>query len=147
MPQRESRLQAAIVRDGEILVLEILVDDGRRLWLLPGGGREPDDVDDVAGVVREVREETTAAVTVERLLIDAPAQSDDPGYRRYRTFLCRPMPTSDPVAGARDGIATIASLRWLPLDDETAWGAQIVQDRFLYPQLRAIRDAIADLTD
>lgn len=120
MTYRDTRLQAAIVRGHEILVLEMLVDDGRRFWLLPGGGHEASDVDESAAIAREVREETTAAVSVERLLIEAPAHPDDATYRRYRTFLCHPIAGSEPVAGARDGIATICAVRWLHLDDE-AW--------------------------
>jgi hypothetical protein len=57
-------------------------------------------------------------------------------------FLCRCAPTSEPVAGARDGTATIRQLRWLRLDDERHWGREITNDRFLYPQLQAIRSAI-----
>jgi 8-oxo-dGTP pyrophosphatase MutT (NUDIX family) len=140
--QRDARLQAAVVRGNEILVLEVLIDDGRRLWLLPGGGREPDDVDDVTAVAREVREETACSVGVERLLVDSAAHPDDATYRRYRTFLCRIAEHDVPVAGLRDGFATIHQLRWLRLDDEKTWGTEITRDRFLYPQLQAIRAAL-----
>jgi len=147
MTYRDTRLQAAIVRGHEILVVEMLVDDGRRFWLLAGGGHERSDVDESAAIAREVREETTAAVSVERLLIEAPAHPDDATYRRYRTFLCHPIAGSEPVAGARDGIATICAVRWLHLDDEASWGRHIAEDRFLYPQLRAIRAALAAPTE
>ena len=142
MAQRDTRLQAALIRGNEILVLEVLIDDGRRFWLLPGGGREPDDLDDIAAVAREVREETACSVGVERLLVDSTAQPDDATYRHYRTFLCRIADNDVPVAGIRDGTATIHQLRWLHIDDERTWGTDITGDRFLYPQLQAIRAAL-----
>jgi 8-oxo-dGTP pyrophosphatase MutT (NUDIX family) len=142
VPQRDTRLQAAIVRENEILVLEVRIDDGRRFWLLPGGGREPQDADEMAAVAREVREETACAVSVERLLVELPAHPDDATYRRYRTFFCRIVGDDVPVSGTRDGIATIDQLRWLRLDHEDTWGIEITQDRFLYPQLQAIRAAL-----
>jgi hypothetical protein len=73
---------------------------------------------------------------------DVAACQDDGSYRRYRTFLCACAHTSEPVAGARDGTATIRQLRWLRLDDERYWGIEITNDRFLHPQLRPIRSAI-----
>jgi hypothetical protein len=36
---RDIRYQAAVVRDGSILVVQVSLADGRRLWMLPGGGR------------------------------------------------------------------------------------------------------------
>ena len=142
LTHRDTRLQAAVFHEGKILVLEVLIDDGRRFWLLPGGGHEIGDLDERATVAREVREETASDVIVERLLLDAPAHPDDATYRRYRTFLCRLGASSKPVPGARDGIASIRQLRWLRLDDEESWDLEITQDRFLYPQLRAIRAAL-----
>jgi 8-oxo-dGTP pyrophosphatase MutT (NUDIX family) len=140
---RDVRLQAAVIRDNEILILEIVVDDGRRLLLLPGGGREAVDIDERASVEREVREETGAAVIVERLILDVAARTGDAMYQRYHTYLCRLEAGSAPVAGARDGIATIARLQWLRLHDESAWATEILNDHFLYPQLVAIRDALS----
>ncbi len=142
MTQRHTRLQAAIVRRGEILLLEMLIDDGRRFWLLPGGGREPDDRNDAAAVVREVREEVGMHVTVERELLVSPAHVDDTTYKEYQTFLCRSADDEAPIAGRRDGIAQIAQVRWLPLDNLATSGPDIVDDRFLFPQLVAIRDAL-----
>jgi uridine phosphorylase/8-oxo-dGTP pyrophosphatase MutT (NUDIX family) len=136
--RRDTRLQAAVVRGNELLLVEMLIDDGRRFWLLPGGGREPGDSDDARAVAREVREETGLEVTLDRLLSETDAHPDDTTYGRYRTFLCRSPNSAAPSAGSRDGIATIGQIRWIRLDDETSWGPAIVEDRFLYPQLRAI---------
>src|SRR6185312_8622773 len=106
MTYRDTRLQAAIVRGHEILVVEMLVDDGRRFWLLAGGGHERSDVDESAAIAREVREETTAAVSVERLLIEAPAHPDDATYRRYRTFLCQPIAGSTSTTRRRGDVTS-----------------------------------------
>jgi uridine phosphorylase/8-oxo-dGTP pyrophosphatase MutT (NUDIX family) len=143
-PHRHTRLQAAVLRRNEILVLEVLIDDGRRFWLLPGGGREPGDDNEAAAVAREVREETGLEVIADRLLVEAPAHPDDSTYERYRTFVCRVVQGAAPMTGTRDGIATIRNFRWLRLDGEESWGDEITGDRFLYPQLQVIRATLAD---
>jgi hypothetical protein len=76
-------------------------------------------------------------------LLDRAAHSDDVSYCRYRTFLCRLSPAQEAIAGARDGIATIRAIRWLSIHDDSEWGDEIVDDRFLYSQLQAIRGALA----
>jgi 8-oxo-dGTP pyrophosphatase MutT (NUDIX family) len=55
---RHTRYQAAVVRNGAILLVRCQFADGSAFWMLPGGGRE-DDEDDVECVVREVAEEGT----------------------------------------------------------------------------------------
>jgi 8-oxo-dGTP pyrophosphatase MutT (NUDIX family) len=145
MTSRDVRLQAAVIKNGEILILNVHIEDGRQFWLLPGGGREPADADEFAAVGREIREETGAEVVVERVLLELPAHPDDTIYRRYRTFACRLVPGADPAAGAHDGIATIQDVRWLALEDENSWGSEIAADRFLAPQLRAIHAALTGM--
>jgi 8-oxo-dGTP pyrophosphatase MutT (NUDIX family) len=142
LPQRDARLQAAVVRDKQLLILEMLIDDGRRFWLLPGGGREVGDLDQSAAVAREVREEVGIEVTVVRKLVEVAAHPDDARYRRYCTFLCHARPDSEPLVGIRDGIAQIVRARWLPLENVAEWGGEICADRFLLPQLQAIREAL-----
>lgn len=137
--QRDTRLQAAVLRRAHILVIEMLVDDGRRFWLLPGGGREPDDVDEAAAVAREVREEVALDVAVVGQLLDVAAHPNDLGYRRYRTFLCFAPTDAEPVVGRRDGTARIGQARWLSLTDMAEWGRGICDDEYLYPQLLAIQ--------
>lgn len=143
MKPRELRLQAAVINDHEILIVRVRLADGREFWLLPGGGREPADADEFAAVAREVREETGLEVRVERLLLDSRAHPDDATYERYRTFECRPAPGASAEPAAHDGIASILAVRWLRLGDEGSWGPEIVNDKFLAPQLRAIRAVLA----
>ena len=144
---RHTRIQAAVVLDDAVLVVQVLLDDGRRFWLLPGGGREPADVDDEAVIVREIREETFLDVTVDRVLLERDAGADDESYRHYRTFLCRPKSGSAPRPGARDGTAEICGVRWLPLVEEESWGPAIRTDCYLYPQLMEIRSALQQYAD
>jgi 8-oxo-dGTP pyrophosphatase MutT (NUDIX family) len=139
---RETRVQAAVLRGGEILLLEMAIDDGRRFWLLPGGGVEAGDADESAAIAREVHEETSLSVIVDRMLLDRPAAAADTAYRRYRTFLCIPQAGSLPVAGARDGIAVIDRVLWLRLDDDASWEPSVKADAFLLPQLLDIRAAL-----
>jgi 8-oxo-dGTP pyrophosphatase MutT (NUDIX family) len=144
MTKRDARIQAAVVRENNILVLSVLIDDGRRFWLLPGGGAEAHDLDEAATAVREVREETECQISVERFLFELPANAGDSTYRRYRTYLCRIAGGDMPRPGIRDGIATITHVAWLPLDDETKWEQSIREDRFLFPQLIAIQSALRE---
>lgn len=134
---RDIRYQAAVIHNAHVLAVRVALQDGQYFWLLPGGGREPHDESGEACVEREVREETTLAVTVERLLSDVPAHPEDARYRRWRTYLCR-VGDGEPRAATVDGIATIDAVRWLSLHDEGSWPPEVRGDRFLYPQLASI---------
>ena len=146
MVTRDIRYQAAVVRDGGILIVQVALADGRRLWLLPGGGREPEDRSAESCVEREVREETGLEVVVDRLLIAAPAHPDDETYQHVHTYLCRPS-SGEAASGAADGTATVSAVRWLAIDAEWSWGDEIRGDRFLYPQLARIRETIRRTPD
>ena len=145
MRARDVRYQAAVVRDGQLLLLRCARPDGRRVWLLPGGGREVGDADAAACVAREVREETHLDVRVGRLLYEVPAHPDDSLYRRWRTYHCTVVggvaaPGVEPEAEARHAIEAV---RWLDLAGEDAWDAELLADAFLAPQLRRIRRLLA----
>ena len=58
-------VRAAVFRDGRILLVRELMDDGR--WTLPGGWADPNDLPSEA-VTREVREETGYEVRVAKLI-------------------------------------------------------------------------------
>jgi pimeloyl-ACP methyl ester carboxylesterase/ADP-ribose pyrophosphatase YjhB (NUDIX family) len=113
---------------------------------LPGGGREDGETPEQC-LVREAREETELAITVERLLLDEPAPADGV-YRRFHTYLCHPV-TLTPNPGAEPepeaaAVYSIAAVAWFALDDETAWGAKILNDQITAPLLRRIRAALGD---
>jgi len=138
---RHTRYQAVILRDDDALLLvRCLFRDGTDWWMLPGGGREAETEEQC--IVREVREETGLDVHVERLLLDQPAEPADGTYVRWRTYLCR-VDGGDAAPGGGEGAnATLVEIMWLPLFDAAAWPADIRDDPFLSPQLRAFGAAL-----
>jgi 8-oxo-dGTP diphosphatase len=137
-------LQAAIVRDGRLLLVLCTPPDERPFWVLPGGGREEGE-SDAEAVAREVREELGVEVEVGRVLDDTPADPPDGTYTRWRTFACR-LVAGEPAACGADGSVELTALRWLPLADDEQWGAEIRSDPFLCPQLERIRAAFGEGT-
>ena len=133
---RDTRLQAAIVRDNRLLV-QCTVPGERAFWVLPGGGREAGE-SDAEAVAREVLEELGVAVEVGRVLDDTPADPPDGTYTRWRTFACR-LTGGEPTLCGTDGTAELTALRWLPLAGGEEWDAALRSDPFLYPQLERIR--------
>jgi 8-oxo-dGTP pyrophosphatase MutT (NUDIX family) len=138
VPIRDVRLQAAILRGGELLLLHCRLPTGERFWLLPGGAREPGEPE-VAALAREVREELGVAVAVGEVVDDVPAEPPDGTYQRWRTYWCE-LTDGEPRAQGVDGAATLDAVAWAPLADEAAWPAGVGNDRFLAPQLRRIRE-------
>lgn len=142
MTIRDTRLQAAIIREDRLLLVECTMPDERPFWVLPGGGREAGE-SDAEAVAREVREELGVEVEVGRVLDDVPADPPDGTYSRWRTFACR-LTGGEPAACGTDGTAQLTAVRWLPLRDGEAWDAALRGDPFLYPQLERIRAALGE---
>ena len=140
MTIRDTRLQAAIVRDDRLLLVQCTLPGEPPFWLLPGGGREAGE-SDAQAVAREVREELGVAVDVGAVLDDVPADPPDGTYTRWRTFACR-LVGGEPAACGTDGSAQLTAVRWLPLADPEEWDAELRSDPFLCPQLERIRAAI-----
>jgi 8-oxo-dGTP diphosphatase len=146
---RDVRYQAAIIDDGQILLIQHREHtSGRSYWLLPGGGLEPGETPEQC-LIREVREETELTITVERLLLDDPAPPGDV-YQRFHTYLCRPStftasPGMEPEPEAA-ALYSIAAVGWYPLEDEAKWGAEITADPLTAPLLRRLRAALEDTT-
>lgn len=137
---RDTRLQAAIVRDDRLLLVQCTVPGEPPFWVLPGGGREAGE-SDAEAVAREVREELGVTVEVGAVLDDVPADPPDGTYTRWRTFACR-LVDGEPVACGNDGGAELTAVRWLPLADIGEWDADLRGDPFLCPQLERIRAAL-----
>jgi GrpB-like predicted nucleotidyltransferase (UPF0157 family)/ADP-ribose pyrophosphatase YjhB (NUDIX family) len=137
---RHTRYQAAVIREGAILLVRCAFRNGPTVWILPGGGREVDESEE-ACVVREVQEETCLQVRVDRLLLDTPAQPPDGTYARWRTYLCSVVEGEAAPGGGEGASAQLIDVRWVPLHDERLWPDDARLDRFLYPQLRAIGTA------
>ena len=138
---RHTRYQAAVIRDGEILLVCCAFRDGPTVWIFPGGGRE-DGEDEESCVTREVLEETGLSIRVDRLIIDCPAKPADGTYRRWRTYQCSVTGGEAAAGGGEGANAELIDIMWLSLDDERRWPAGIRDDPFLAPQLHAIRDAV-----
>ena len=139
MTIRDTRLQAAIVRDGCLLLVQCTVPGEPPFWSLPGGGREAGE-SDAEVVAREVREELGVVVEVGAVIDDVPADPPDATYKRWRTYVCR-ITEGEPTACGADGAAELTAVRWLPLGDGDEWNAELRSDPFLYPQLERIRAA------
>ncbi len=141
---RSTRYQGAIVRDQQVLLIQHRTHGGgRSYWLLPGGGREDGETEEEC-VAREMKEETSLDVNVERLLMEEPAL---PGlYTSIKTYLCtvlsgeaQPGYEPEPESAAS---YQIAAVRWLDLQDEGDWGEMIIADPFTYPTLKKIQEIL-----
>lgn len=139
---REIRYQGAIVRDDHVLLIKHTNhDDGKSYWLVPGGGIEIDESEE-ACVMREMQEETNLTVSVERLILDEPAESGSI-YQRRKTYLCRivagePSPGYEPEEEA-SSVYGITDVRWFDLRDHTTWDTLALNDAITFPILRSIQ--------
>jgi 8-oxo-dGTP pyrophosphatase MutT (NUDIX family) len=141
--QRTIRYQAAIVRDGHLLLIQAHVPaTGQRFWLLPGGGIEPGEAED-ACVRREVMEETHLRVEVIRPLMETP---DIPGgiYQTLRTYLCHVIDgeARPGIEPEDEAVSTITAVCWFDLRDPASWDTLILDDPITYPTIQAIREAL-----
>jgi ADP-ribose pyrophosphatase YjhB (NUDIX family) len=140
--RRHARYQGAIVRDHHVLLVKhTWFKDGNEYWLLPGGGKIPEESEEQC-VRREMLEETHLKVRIKRLLLDEPAH-DDVIYERYKTYLCTILegdaqPGHEPEPEESQAYA-ITELAWFDLRDETTWDAALTPDSLVYAQLQRIR--------
>ena len=145
--KRETRYQAAIIKDNHILLIRHEeCATGRSYWLLPGGGQEPHETEE-ACVRREAQEETGLEVSVERLLLDEEDIPFEMCYRRIKTYLCRvingdPKPGHDPEAESAQQ-HSIAEVRWFGLGASVQWDDSIAADPLIFPLLQRIRAVLA----
>jgi len=142
---RHTRYQGLVIRDDHVLLIRHQeFATGRGYWVIPGGGREPEETEQEC-VIREVHEETNLEVMVERLLFDEPGHPDG-GYKRRKTYLCRPVsgqasPGYEPEFEAAENYS-IVEVRWFDLRNEREWGSDLIQDPFTYPQLVRVRQEL-----
>lgn len=143
---RDVRYQGAIVEGGRLLLIRYrdhLTESS--FWLIPGGGREPGESEEEC-VQREMREETTLDIRVERLLFEAPCAPDDPTYLRTRTYLCRiesgtALPGYEPGPPIPEGYG-IVEVAWFDLTRPDTWGDGIHGDAITGPLVRRIAGAL-----
>jgi 8-oxo-dGTP pyrophosphatase MutT (NUDIX family) len=141
MTSREVRYQAAIIDAGHVLLLYCVPHGEQGFWLLPGGGREPGESAEEC-VAREVREEAGVDVDVGPMLYEVEADPPDGTYARWRTYRCT-VTRGVPTPGGGEGWAELTAVRWLSLEDPSAWEAALDGDPFLLPQLERIRASIS----
>ena len=140
------RYQAVVLQDDHMLLLKVWdhAFTGRSFWVIPGGGRNPNESEE-ACVRREVLEETNLEVVVERLLLDEP---DKPGgmYDRHKTYVCRiiggeAQPGSEPEVDTPD-LQTIQAVGWFDLRDPDSWDPLAQNDPITLANLTQIRAAL-----
>jgi 8-oxo-dGTP diphosphatase len=142
---RDIRYQGAIVKDECVLLIRHREhESGRSYWVFPGGGIEPGETDE-ACVQREMREETSLEVAVERLLFEERVQQPI-YYLRRRTFLCsvvsgEPSPGYEPEIDAQENYG-IVEVKWFDLRDPASWDELLTADSFTQPQLLRLRSAL-----
>jgi ADP-ribose pyrophosphatase YjhB (NUDIX family) len=106
-------------------------------WNVPGGGREVGETEEQC-VVREIKEETTLDVRVERLLLDGPSHLHSP-YRRFKVYLCTPLEGD----AQPDGAESIEA-RWFDLDDPSQLSREALNSDTAYETVQRIREALHD---
>ena len=143
---RTVRYQGAIVRDGQVLLIQHRLHDcSQCFWLLPGGGQGPGESAEEC-VAREMREETGLEVAVERLLLTYPELEFEGRvyglYSTLKTYLCtptrgeaRPGYEPEPEAAADYAIAAVA---WFDLRSPELWLPEVRADSITFPQLQAV---------
>lgn len=136
------RYQGAIVQDDHLLlIMHREHATGRTYWVIPGGGRELGETEE-ACVQREMLEETSLVIVVERLLLDEPS-SPNGVYKRLKTYLCKVVkgdarPGYEPEIEASQNYA-IVEVRWFNLKDPNSWESKMREDPFTFPTVQRIR--------
>lgn len=128
-----TRYQGAIILNDQILLIKhSQYKDGVEYWILPGGGREEGETEEEC-VKREMKEETSLDVVVERLLLET-AGLPNTTYRSYKTYLCKPLtnnaqPGYEPEPEARE-VYEISEIGWFDMCIEENWPTDQVFKRF-----------------
>jgi 8-oxo-dGTP diphosphatase len=145
MLKRTTRYQAAILDGHQILLLRVIdYESGATFWCIPGGGQEGAETEEDC-VRREVREETSLEVAVERLLYEETGV-DDRIYTGAKTFVCRVVggiaqPGSEPEVDTPEQQA-IQELGWFDLREPSGWPDLIHGDPITSALMERIRQAL-----
>src|SRR5437899_6939969 len=141
MLRRDIRYQAAIIQDHHVLLLRCAEPDGTTFWVSPGGGREGEETAE-ACVCREVFEETSLTVAVERFLF---AERNSPGHMcdYLHSYLCRVVAgTAAPGIEPEFDTAEHTNIRevgWFDLRAPASWPALILTHPFTCGWLHKLR--------
>ena len=109
---------AIIVRDGRVFATQRGYGAWKDWWEFPGGKTEAGESPEAA-LVREIREELSADISVDRFL--TTVEWDYPEFHlRMHCYLCslrgESLHLNEHEAARWLGAADLASVRWLPAD-------------------------------
>jgi ADP-ribose pyrophosphatase YjhB (NUDIX family) len=142
---RHTRYQGAIAQNDRLLLIRHTEHkSGRHYWIIPGGGREPNETE-IECVKREMHEETNLNVKVIRLLSEKTLP-DDHAYKMLKTYLCRvvsgkPSPGIEPEEDAA-AMYAITKVAWFDLRSEESWELTILENPITFTMLQEIRQAL-----
>ena len=145
---RHTRYQGAIIKDDHILLIRHTeYASGRSYWVIPGGGREPNETE-IECVQREMAEETNLEVEVIRFLFETTLPNDRFNKTR-KTFLCsavtgQPSPGIEPEEDAA-ALYAITDVAWFDLRTDERWDPAIFENQIAFPILQEIRRALGYL--
>ena len=145
--KRHTRYQGLIIQDHHLLLIQYrLHARDHTYWVIPGGGKEGTETDEVC-VIREMKEETNLDVIVDRLILDEPVPPNPDGiYKWLKSNFCYPVggvasPGSDPEPEAA-AHSSIINVRWFDLRDERDLGDELHQNHHIYPYLIRLKTSL-----
>ncbi len=117
--ERSYRIEAAIIRDNQVLLIQHTYPDGSSGWLFPGGGRQPYESDGEA-LHREVLEETNLELHSYHLIGEIELPNDEI-YYSSKLFWCEagegdPSPGYEPEDEDQE-IYEISRVNWVDFSD------------------------------
>lgn len=142
---RTVRCQGAIVQDHRLLLIQHReYASGTNYWVIPGGGQEGAESEE-ACVVREMKEETSLEVAVERRLFEV-ATPGGSVYQRHATYLCRVLsgeaaPGCEPEPELINSYGIVA-VQWFDLRDPASWDPAVNEQPFTVANLRRVQAAL-----
>jgi ADP-ribose pyrophosphatase YjhB (NUDIX family) len=128
---RDTRYQAAIIENDLLLLIHWRDQEpDRSFWVIPGGAKEPGESAQEC-LVREMREETSLEVGVERFLYEETGRRNGKYWSR-RTYLCsvlggQPSAGYEPEDPQPEGYG-IVEVAWFNLHDESGWDALLIEE-------------------
>ncbi|ABX07364.1 MAG TPA: NUDIX hydrolase [Herpetosiphon sp.] len=140
---RHTRYQVAIM-DHDCLLLIRFASATTTFWLLPGGGREPDESENDC-LIREAWEELGVRIVVEGLILHQQDQPDQT-YQAFKTYRCRiiegtPQPGYETI-NPNDPSAGIVEVGWVDLTAPETWPALIVNNLYTFKLLQQLRQSL-----
>ena len=118
--KRKTRVQIAIVKDEQLLVLyHVMPQHNREFWGLPGGGVEKNETAEAAAI-REAKEETCLDIALADFRYEYKTENS-PFYEKVVTFIGYPVGGEakvghDPEEGMT-AIVKLTDIKWHPLYD------------------------------